>query len=79
MFHPLRQRIARSISAGAGTGAAELSRELEQPLGRIHYHLRALVRRRVLKVVAQRRPAPPLYRWSDDAAWARDMLVEEDD
>lgn len=79
MFHPLRQRIARSLSGGAEVAAAELSSRLDQPLGRIAYHLRILARRRVLKVVPRLRPRPPLYRWSDDAGWAKDMLVEDDE
>ena len=79
MFHPLRQRIGRLLSDGAEVAAPELSTELGQPLGRIAYHLRILVRRRVLEVAPRRRPTPPLYRWSDDAQWAREMLVREDD
>jgi DNA-binding transcriptional ArsR family regulator len=79
MLHPLRQRIARLLAAGVEVAAAELSTKLDQPLARIRYHLRVLVRRRVLKVVPRRRPTPPLYRWSDDARWAREMLVEEDE
>ncbi len=79
MFHPLRQRIARLLSSGVEVAAAELSAKLEQPPGRIGYHLRVLVRRRVLKVAPSRRPNPPRYRWSDDARWAREMLVEEDE
>lgn len=78
MFHPLRQRIARSLSGGVELAAAELSAKLEQPLGNIGYHLRVLVKRRVLKVVPRRRPSPPLYRWSEDARWAREMIIEED-
>lgn len=79
MFHPLRQRIARLLSGGGEVAAGELSAKLEQPLGRIAYHLRILVRRRVLRVVPKRRPAPPRYRWSEDARWAQEMLVEEDE
>ncbi len=79
MFHPLRQRIGRLLTGGAEVGAAELSLELGQPLGRISYHLRVLVRRRVLKVVPRHRPTPPLYRWSEEAGWAREMLVGEDE
>lgn len=79
MFHPLRQRIARPLAGGMEASAAELSVELDQPLARIRYHLRILVRRRALKVVPRQRPAPPLYRWSEDARWAREMLVEEDE
>jgi DNA-binding transcriptional ArsR family regulator len=78
MFHPLRQGIARLLSGGVEATAAELSVKLDQPFARIRYHLRILVRRRALKVVPKRRPNPPLYRWSDDARWAREMLVEED-
>lgn len=76
MFHPLRQRIARLLSAGSDISAAELSAKLGQPLGTIRHHLRVLTRRGVLKVVPKRRPTPPRYRWSDDAGWAREMLVE---
>jgi hypothetical protein len=76
MFHPLRQRIARLFSGGAEVAATALSTELEQPLGTIGHHLRVLTRRRVLKVVPRRRPTPPLYRWSEDAGWAEEMLVE---
>lgn len=79
MFHPLRQRIARLLLSGAEVGADELSTKLEQPLGTIGHHLRVLRRRGVLKVVPRRRPTPPLYRWADDAEWAREMLVEEED
>jgi DNA-binding transcriptional ArsR family regulator len=79
MFHPLRQRIAHLLLGEVDTGATELSLKLEQPLPRIGYHLRVLTKRRVLKAVPRRRPAPPLYRWSDDAEWAREMLVEEDE
>jgi Helix-turn-helix domain len=79
MFHPLRQRIAHLLSGGVETAAIELSAKLEEPLGRIAYHLRVLVKRGVLKVVPKRRPTPPIYRWSDDARWAREMLVEEDE
>lgn len=79
MFHPLRQRIGRTLAGGAELAAAELSLELKQPLGRIGYHLRVLTRRGVLKVVPRRRPTRPRYRWSDDAGWAKEMLVEVDD
>lgn len=79
MFHPLRQRISHLLVDGAEAAAVELAAKLEQPLGRVGYHLRVLVKRRVLKVVPRRRPTPPLYRWSDDAQWAREMLVEEDE
>jgi DNA-binding transcriptional ArsR family regulator len=79
MFHPLRQRIASSLSGDVELVPAELAAKLEQPLGRIGYHLRILLGRRVLKVVPRRRSAPPRYRWSDDAEWAREMLIEEDE
>lgn len=79
MSHPLRQRIARLLSDGVEAAAVELSVKLEQPLGKIGYHLRVLVTRRVLTVVPRRRPTPPLYRWSEDARWALEMLTEEDE
>lgn len=79
MFHPLRQRIARLLSDGVEVATAELSTRLGQPLHNVGYHLRVLTRRRVLKVVPRRRPTPPLYRWADDAEWARAMLFEEDE
>jgi DNA-binding transcriptional ArsR family regulator len=79
MFHPLRQRIARLLSSGSEATAVELSTELEQPLGTVRHHLRVLRRRGVLKAVPRRRPTAPRYRWADDADWAREMLVEEED
>ncbi len=79
MFHPLRQHLVRLLSDGVEVAAAELSGKLEQPQGRVGYHLRVLARRRALKVVPRRRPTPPLYRWSKDARWARKLLAEEDE
>jgi hypothetical protein len=79
MFHPLRQRIARLLSGGLELAPGDLSAKLEQPLGRTAYHLHVLARRRVLKVVPKRRRTSPPYRWSEDARWAREMLVEEDE
>lgn len=76
MFHPLRQRIARLLSSGSEATAVELSTKLQQPLGTIGHHLRVLRRRGVLRAVPRRRPTPPRYRWSDDAEWARGLLVD---
>jgi hypothetical protein len=78
MFHPLRQRIARLLSGGVEMASSELSTKLEQPLGKVAFHLRILVRWRVLKVVPRRRPTPPHYRWSEDAGWAKEMIVEDE-
>src|SRR5262245_19814416 len=78
MLHPLRRRIARRLAPGGDAGIAELSAGLGESPGRLAYHLRLLVRRGVLKIVPKRRPNPPLYRWSTDARWARQMLTEED-
>jgi DNA-binding transcriptional ArsR family regulator len=79
MLHPLRQRIARLLADGEELGSAEIAAELDEPPARIAHHLRVLVRRGVLRVVSQRPPAPPRYRWSREARWARAMLVEEDE
>lgn len=79
MFHPLRQRIGRLLLGETEGSAAELSAALGQPPARVRYHLRVLVRRRVLKVVPKRRPTPPRYRWSKEARWAREMLLEGDE
>lgn len=78
MLHPVRQRIARLLADGAELRVAEVADALGQPRGRIAYHLRLLVKRGVLKVVPRRRPAPPRYRWSSEAEWAREMLVDEE-
>ncbi len=79
MFHPLRQRIAKRLLGGRELGLAELSANLDEPPGRLPHHLRVLVRHGVLQVVSRRRPAPPLYRWSNEAQWAHEMLVDEDE
>lgn len=77
MLHPQRQRIARPLAGGAELSTSEIAGELGEALGRVSYHVRVLVKRGVLKAVPKRRPAPPLYRWSPQAQWAREMLVEE--
>ncbi len=79
LLHPLRHRILRLMLAGTEAGVAEIAAELEEPPGRIAYHLRVLARRDALQVVPKCRPAPPLYRWSPDAGWARKMLGEIDE
>jgi DNA-binding transcriptional ArsR family regulator len=75
--HPLRRRILRLMLDGTDANAGEIAAELGEALGRIAYHLRVLVRREALKVVARRRPAPASYRWSPQAQWARKMLGED--
>jgi DNA-binding transcriptional ArsR family regulator len=75
--HPLREEILRLLLDGRQAGAAEIAADLGEALGRILYHLRVLVRRGALKVVPKCRPAPPLYRWSPEARWARKMLGED--
>jgi hypothetical protein len=78
-LHPLRGKILRRMSGGEEAGTSEIAAELDEAPGRIAHHLRILVRRRALKVVPRCRPAPPLYRWSPDAEWARKMLDELDE
>jgi DNA-binding transcriptional ArsR family regulator len=78
LLHPLRRRILRLMRDDTGAGAGEIAAELGEDLGRISYHLRVLVKREVLKVIARRRPAPARYRWSPEARWAREVLGEDD-
>lgn len=78
MLHPLRQRIARQLLDGREVDAGWIAVELDQPLGRIAYHLRVLRRRGALRAFAQGPAAPALYRWSPQAHWARKMLAEID-
>ncbi|HSR94119.1 MAG TPA: helix-turn-helix domain-containing protein [Solirubrobacterales bacterium] len=78
LAHPLRQRILRLIPTGEQLGGGEIAAELDEPAGRIAYHLRVLVKHDALKVVPKCRPLPPLYRWAPDAGWARKMLGEID-
>ena len=79
LLHPLRNRILRLMLAGREAGAGEIAAELDEAPGRIAYHLRVLLRRDALKVIPKCRPAPPRYRWSPEAAWARKMLGEIDE
>jgi DNA-binding transcriptional ArsR family regulator len=79
LSHPQRQAILRLLLDDREADSGEIAAELEDDRGRIAYHLRVLVRCDALRVVARRRPAPPLYRWSPDANWARKMLGEIDE
>jgi DNA-binding transcriptional ArsR family regulator len=76
LLHPLRHRILVLMADGREIDRGEIAAELDEAPGRIAYHVRVLVRRRALKVVPKRRPAPARYRWSPDAGWARKMLGE---
>jgi DNA-binding transcriptional ArsR family regulator len=75
ILHATRQAILHLLSDGRELGASEVAAELDEPLGRISYHLRVLIRRGALKAVA-RGPAPALYSWSPQAHWVRKMLDE---
>lgn len=76
LFHPLRRGIVKLTCSGVEATAIEIAGELGEELGRVGYHVRVLVRRGALAVVPRRRPAPPLYRLSSEAEWARRMLAE---
>ncbi|MEX0971799.1 MAG: helix-turn-helix domain-containing protein [Solirubrobacterales bacterium] len=78
MSHPLRRRICRLLLDGRETGADEVAAELEESADKIAYHLRLLFRREVLEAVPKCRPAPPCFRWSPEAQWARKLLDESD-
>lgn len=75
VLHPLRQRILRLTADGREAGLAEIASQLEEPRGRVAYHLEVLLKRGALKV-APGSEAAPLYTWSSDAEWARKMLDE---
>jgi DNA-binding transcriptional ArsR family regulator len=79
LLHPLRHRILVLMAGGKEIGRGEIAAELDASPGRVAYHVRVLVKRRALKVVPKCRPAPPHYRWSPDAGWARKMLGEIDE
>jgi DNA-binding transcriptional ArsR family regulator len=78
MSHPLRQRIGRLLVDGREAGADEIAAALDESADRVAYHLRLLFRREVLEAVPKCRPAPPCYRWSPQAQWARKLLGESD-
>ncbi|HKB52297.1 MAG TPA: helix-turn-helix domain-containing protein [Solirubrobacterales bacterium] len=79
LLHPLRERILRLTRSDEEVGLSDIAAELDEAPGRVAYHLRVLIRRNALKVVPKCRPAPPLYRWSPAAEWARKMLDEIDE
>ena len=78
MSHPLRRRIGRLLVDGREAGADEIAAELNESAERVAYHLLLLFRRDVLKAVPKCRPAPPCFRWSPQAGWARKLLGESD-
>ena len=77
LFHPQRQGILRLLLGGREAASGEIAAALEGDRGQIGYHLRVLVRRGVLQGVA-RGKAPPLYRWSPRADWARKLLEKNE-
>jgi hypothetical protein len=79
IWHRLHWRVAHRMLDGEEAGADELATELDEPRGWVAYHLRVLVKCRVLKVVPKCNPAPPRYRWGREAQWARDMLTDDDE
>jgi Helix-turn-helix domain len=78
VLHPLRGRILRLFRSGREMSVVDISTELGQPLGRIGYHLRVLMRRRALKARSGCGGRRPLYRWAPRAHWARKLLDEMD-
>jgi DNA-binding transcriptional ArsR family regulator len=79
LMHPQRHRILCLLADDEEFGVDEIAAELNRPPGTIVYHLRLLTRRGALKVVPKCRPARPLYRWSPQARWVREMLDEIDE
>ncbi len=78
LFHPRRQAILRLLLGGREAASGEIAAALGSDRGRIGYDLRVLVRRGVLQGVA-RGKAPPLYRWSPRADWARKLLEKNEE
>ena len=76
LFHPRRQGILQLLFDGREVAADEIAAALGAEPGHTRYHLRILVKRGVLQGVA-RGAAPPLYRWSPRAGWARKMLRKD--
>ena len=69
------------MAEGEEASAEELAAKLGAPRGRVAYQLEVLRRSGALRLVPRRNPAPPRYRWVQNAQWARELLAagEEDD
>jgi hypothetical protein len=79
VLHPLRRKVLRLAGDRKERGVAEIAAKLEQPPVRVAYHVRALLRRRALRIAPRRRPNPPLFFQAPEAEWVREMLDEIDD
>ena len=79
MLHPLRQRIAGLLCGGEDLGVAEIATGWTSPTAGSPTTYACCSGARVLKAVPRCRPTPAHYRFSPQAQWAREMLVEEDE
>lgn len=77
--HPLRRRILRAMAPEDELSPRELSKELDQPLSKVSYHVRVLADCGVLQLTrtAQVRGSTQhFYRSTFEAGWARLALTE---
>lgn len=79
--HPLRRRILRAMAPGDELSPRELSKDLDQPLSKVSYHVRVLADCGVLELTrtAQVRGSTQHFYCSTfEAGWARSALAEAD-
>jgi DNA-binding transcriptional ArsR family regulator len=79
--HPLRRRILRAIEPGEEISPRELSRDLDQKLSKVSYHVRVLAECGVLKLTRTtqvRGSTQHFYRSTFEAGWAQSVLAEPD-
>jgi DNA-binding transcriptional ArsR family regulator len=83
LAHPLRRQILRKmIAEDSETSPRDLSADLDQPLGKLSYHVTVLVKSGALELVSTRQrrgAAQHFYRSAVKTAWAHMALQAEDD
>jgi DNA-binding transcriptional ArsR family regulator len=75
--HPLRRRILRRMDTDDAISPRELSRQLEEPLSNVSYHVRVLVDCAAVTLVDTqpvRGSMQHFYRNAINAPWARQVL-----
>jgi DNA-binding transcriptional ArsR family regulator len=80
--HPMRRAILRAMGPEDEISPRGLSRDLDQSLSKVSYHVRVLADCGVLRMTrtAQVRGSTQhFYRLTFDAAWAQSVLAEADD
>ena len=80
--HPLRRRILRRMDGNGAISPRELSRQLEEPLSNVSYHVRVLVGCAAVTLVDTqpvRGSMQHFYCTAVDAPWARQVLGMSED